>query len=205
MESWQLAWYPAQALLVWLARSMRLSGLSGKRSMNEAVRIHVNRKLFGLAAVGFGVVGIGTLSREISAGSFGVAAIILILFGGGFAYYARGFVRRGPVIVIDPDGLSGVRIGQMIRWTSIGDVHVTKRQGVFGEYHHLVITVRREDRPSTEDSRGLWTSRVPTETVDFSIDLLAMPWGEVVAAVEGHLEKDIATRKQRGPFPSRAA
>ncbi|HST56707.1 MAG TPA: hypothetical protein VLJ42_12545 [Solirubrobacteraceae bacterium] len=164
--------------------------------MNETVGIHINRKLFGLAALGFGVVGVGIVSREISAGSVGVAAIIVTLFGGFFAYYVRGFMRRGPVLVIDADGLSGSRVGCAIRWTSAGDIHLKERQGSFGIYHHLIVTVRREDQPQVEDAVGLLTSRIPIETVEFSIDQLSMPWSEIVTLVQERLGRNVSKKRE---------
>jgi hypothetical protein len=88
----------------------------------------------------------------------------------------------------------------MVRWTSVGDAHLRQRQGVFGVYHHLVVTVRREDQSPIEDSSGLRTSRVPTETVDFSLDQLAMSWSDVLALVQQRLGKDVPAKREAGLF-----
>jgi len=197
LESYQLASYPALAPLAWLEQSTQHSDLSGKHDIvGEPVRININRKLFGAATVFLGVIGGGAISREISAGSVGVAIIIAIVFGGSFAYYARGFIRPDPAIVINAEGLGGLRVGRTIPWGSISDIYATKRQGTFGVIHQLVLTVRRDDPPPMEDSLGLLTSRVSTETVEFSIDQLVMPWNEIVELMQDRLGRDVPTKRE---------
>lgn len=168
--------------------------LSGKPDIHEPVRIDVNRKLFAVAALFLGAVGVGAVSREMSRGSVGVALIIAIVFAGSFVYYARNLVRRDHAIVISLEELGGFRVGRTLSWNDVSDVYATQRQGIFGVVHQLVLTVRRDDQPPTKDSLGLLTSRVPTETVEFSIDQLAMPWNEIVAVMQDRLGRDISTK-----------
>jgi hypothetical protein len=84
------------------------------------------------------VIGGGAISREISAGSVGVAIIIAIVFGGAFAYYAWGFVRRDPAVVINAEGLGGFRVSRTLSWKDVSDVYATQRQGIFGVAHQIV-------------------------------------------------------------------
>jgi len=47
-----------------------------------------------------------------------------------------------------------------------------------------------------EDSLGLLTSRVSTETVEFSIDQLVMPWNEIVELMQDRLGRDVPTKRE---------
>ena len=170
--------------------------LSGRRDICEPVRIGVNRKLFAVAVLFLGAIGVGAVSREMSGGSVGVAIIIALVFGGSFVYYARGLVRRDPAIFISSEELGGFRVGRTLCWKDVRDVYATQRQGIFGVAHQLVLTVRRDDQSPTKDSRGLLISRVPTETVEFSIDQLAMPWSEIVTLVQDRLGRSVSTKRE---------
>jgi hypothetical protein len=163
--------------------------------MGSPISIGPNRKLFAGAALLFGGLGVAMMVREFSAGSIGLALVIGVLFGAGFFYYARDLLRREPAIVIDDDGLGGYRVGHRIRWADISDVRVAQRQGAFGVYRRLILTIRHEDARPLEDSHGLLTSRMPTERIDVSLDQLAMPWAEIIAAVEARLGQRISTSK----------
>jgi hypothetical protein len=174
--------------------------LSGNNHINDVVGIRLNRKLFALITAFFGIFTAVGVYRALATGNTVAALIVLVVIGGPCLLYLRGLVRRGPAMVIDSSGLAGFRVKRPIEWANISDIHVAQRQGVFGVYHHLVLTVRREDQPPVEDAHGLLTSRVPTETVEFSIDQLAMPWNEIVAAVQGRLGRSVATKKEAGPF-----
>lgn len=158
--------------------------------------IGINRKLFVTAAVLLIVVGAGAISREITKGSVGVAIVIVIVFSGPCFYYVRGLVRRGSAIVIGPEELGGFRVGRTIPWESVSDIYVTQRQGIFGVHHRLVVTVRRDDLPPVNDSLGLLTQRVTTETIEFSIDQLAVPWNKIVDLLQGRLGRGVSTKKE---------
>lgn len=177
---------------------MRRLALSGNAQPDEAVRIRLNRKLHALAAGLFGIGVVVGLSRAVSAGNIVAGLIVLVVLGGPCFYYARELLRRDPAIVVDSEGVQGFRLRRPLLWRYVGDAHLSQRQGVFGVYHHLVFTLRREDQPFINDSLGLQTSRVPTETVEFSVDLLARPWDEIVRLVENQLGRSIPVRKQSG-------
>jgi hypothetical protein len=122
--------------------------------------------------------------------------IIGVLFGSAFAYYVRGLVRRDPAIIIDAKGLAGFRAPRAIQWADVSDIHLSQRQGAFGTYHRLVLTVRREGQVPVEDSLGLLTSRVQTETIEFSIDQLAMSWSEIITLVQERLGRNVSTKRE---------
>jgi hypothetical protein len=178
------------------ARSTLHSGLSGNPDMDDAVRINVNRKLFAGAAVLLGVIGVGAFARSVSAGSVGVAIIIALVFGVPGAIYIRGLVRPGAAIEISSDGLGGYRVPRVISWTSVSDIRVSQQQGLFGVSHDLKITVQRVDQPPVADTGGLIASRVPTESVELSLDQLALPWHEIVTMVEKALGRNVATKRE---------
>jgi hypothetical protein len=175
---------------------MRPSDLSGRAKSNGAVRIQLNRKLFAAAALFLGVITAVGLSRAVAAGNVAAALIIVVIVGGPCAIYVRGLLRRGPAIIVDSEGIAGFRTPRAIQWSDISDVHLSQRQGLFGAYHRLVFTVRREDQPPIEDSLGLLSSRVPTEIVELSIDQLTMPWSEIVALVQEQIGRNVSTTRE---------
>jgi hypothetical protein len=177
-------------------QSIRLSALSGSGQTPGAVRIQLNRKLFAAAALFLGAITAVGLSRAVAAGDIVAALITLVALGGPCAIYVRGLFRRGPAIIIDSNGLAGFRTPRAIHWGDVSDIHLSQRQGLFGVYHRLVLTVRQEDGPPVEDSHGLLSSRVPIETVDFSIDQLAMPWSEIVALVQERVGRNVSTKRE---------
>jgi hypothetical protein len=154
--------------------------LPGDGNQAEMLAIGVNRKLFAFAVLFFGVMGIGVVTRELSNGTVGVAVGIVILFGGLIAYYARGLLRRGPAIVVDADGLVDRRSGRTVRWATMHRIVLRKRQGAFGEYHHLVFTA------------------ITGEVVDVSIDQLSLGWQAIVSAVEERAGRSVAMSGLRG-------
>jgi hypothetical protein len=170
--------------------------LSGSDQTPEAVRIQLNRKLYAPAACFLGILMVAGLSRAVAAGNVVAALLIVVALGGPCAIYVRGLLRRGTALIIDSDGLAGFRTPRAIRWSDVSDIHVSQQQSPFGVYHRLVLIVRREDGPPLEDSRGLLSSRVPIETVDFSIDQLTMPWSEIVALVQERLGRSVSTKAE---------
>lgn len=84
------------------------------------------------------------------------------------------------MIVIDTDGLTDLRSGRAVRWATTSTIALRQRQGVFGEYHHLVCTA----------STG--------EIVDFSIDQLSLGWKSVVSAVEQRADRSVTTLGKHG-------
>jgi hypothetical protein len=146
--------------------------------MNEPVSIYGNRKLLTAAAVALGVIAAVVVVRTIAAGSIGMTIFLTALFGLPLAYYVARLFRRGPAVVIGPDGLSGTRVGRTIPWASISNIHATRQRGAYGVYHDVIVSVRG------------------AETVEFSIDLLTMRWSDVVALLQERFGRRVETRRQ---------
>jgi hypothetical protein len=190
--------------LVYLEQSTPRLDLLDNPLTNDTVEIRLNRGLFLLVTIFFAAAIAVGLARAITAGNGVAALIVLVVLGGPYLLYARGLLRRGAAIVLESDALSGFRVGRRICWTDVGDIYVSQRQGAFNAYHHLVLTVRREDGPPAQDASGLLTSRVPVETVELSIDQLAMPWEKIVTLVEDRYGEKLASRREAGLFGRRA-
>lgn len=154
--------------------------MPGRLATDDELRIGRNRKLFGIATIFFGASMIGGVSREISAGSITDVILVLIVFGLPCLFYMRGLLQSGPVIVIDADGLTDRRSGRAVRWATTGTIALRQRQGVFGEYHHLVCTA------------------ATGESVDLSIDQLSLGWKSVVSAVEERAGRSVTMLRERG-------
>jgi hypothetical protein len=143
--------------------------------MPETLRIDRNRKLFAFATVLFGALAGGGLARESSAGSVAGVIAMLLVFGLPCLFFAQGLLRRRPVLEIDGEGLNDLRSGRVVRWTTTNAIALRRRQGPFGEYHHLVFT----------DAFG--------EVSDISIDQLALSWKDIVSTVEKRAGKSVGT------------
>jgi hypothetical protein len=103
------------------------------------------------------------------------------------------------MLILDDATFTDGKSGEVVPWDSVFEVHLRQRQGVFGVYHHLVFTIRRET--STEvDSEELITSRVPIQTLRMPIDQLSMGWSDIVSLVQERLGKPIAVHHETGMF-----
>ena len=153
--------------------------MPGSTKTDNELRIGRNRKLFGFATIFFGALLAGGLSREISGSSITGVILVLVVFGLPSFFYARG-LGRGPVIIIDADGLTDLRSGRVVRWATTSTIILRQRQGVFGEYHHLVCTA------------------ATGESIDLSIDQLSLGWKSVVSAVEDRAGRSVTTLRERG-------
>jgi hypothetical protein len=107
-------------------------------------------------------------------------------------------LRRGPVLIFDDTTFTDCKSGDVIPWDSVFDVYLRQRQGIFGVYHHLVFTIRREVLPRGLEQ--LTSSRVPVQTLRRSIDQLSMGWSDIVTLVQERLGKPIAVKHEAGLF-----
>jgi hypothetical protein len=153
--------------------------LPGRPDSGGELRIGRNRKLFGVAVVFFGALAAGGLSRETSAGSVIGTIIVVVVFGLPCLFYAGGLLKGGPAIIVDAAGLTDRRSGRAVSWATTSTIVLRQRQGVFGEYHHLVCTTTTGD------------------TVELSIDQLSLGWRTVVSAVEERANMTVTTRGER--------
>lgn len=104
------------------------------------------------------------------------------------------------MLIVDDATFTDGKSGDIVRWDDVFEVHLRQRQGVFGVYHHLVFTIRRE-KPSAEvDSEALITSRVPVQTLRVPIDQLSMGWNDIVTLMQERLGKPIAVHHEAGLF-----
>jgi len=128
------------------------------------------------------------------------ALIILGVLGAPLILYLIHAFRRRPMLILDDATFTDGKSGDVVLWENVFEVHLRQRQGVFGVYHHLVFTIRRE-APSTEvDSDKLITSRVPPQTLRVPIDQLSMGWSDIVGLVQERLGKPIAVKHEAGLF-----
>jgi hypothetical protein len=128
------------------------------------------------------------------------AVILIVVLSVPLVYFVGQVLRRGPVLVFDDATFTNCKAGEVVPWDSVFDVHLRQRQGIFGVYHHLVFTIRRE-KPSTEvDSEELITSRVPIQTLRMPIDQLSLGWSDIVSLVQERLGKPIAVHHEAGMF-----
>jgi hypothetical protein len=160
--------------------------------------IGVKRRQALVGALLFAVLTVAGVDRGIAANSVTAVLMAVLIPGSLFVLYAARGVRKRPVLVIADEALT-LR-GQAVPWTSIFEAHLRQRQGVFGKYHHLVLTVRKDDMPRHEQARGLQTSRVPAETTRLSLDQLTMPWHAILALVQERLGKEVRTSHEAGLF-----
>jgi hypothetical protein len=164
--------------------------------MNKPLSIYGNRRLLASAAIFLGLITVLVVWRAFAAGSVGMAIFLAVLFGLPLACYVAALLRRGPAVVIGPAGLSGSRVGRTIRWASISDIHATRHRGAFGVYHDVVVRVKRADPSRRDDRRAPLASSAPTETVEFSIDLLTMRSSDIVALLQERIGRTVETKRQ---------
>jgi hypothetical protein len=72
-------------------------------------------------------------------------------------------------------------LDRRIRWRDVEDAYADRRQGVFGEYHRLVLVTNGGTRAE----------------VAFSLDELLLRWESVVSLVEERLGRPVPVRPRR--------
>jgi hypothetical protein len=164
--------------------------------MNEPLSIYGNRKLLASAAIFLGLMTVLVLWRAFAAGSVGMAIFLTVLFSLPLACYLAALFRRRPAVVIGPAGLGGSRVGCTIGWASIGDIHARRQWGPFGVYHDVVVRVNRADPSRPEHGRAPFASSAPTETVEFSIDLLTVRPSDIVALLQERIGRTVEMKRQ---------
>jgi hypothetical protein len=75
-------------------------------------------------------------------------------------------------------------------------IQVGVHQGVFGESHHLVVSVARHGPPPPR--RFITTNATNLNQIDIDLDWLSRPWHDVVGLVEEAFGRPVATRRERG-------
>jgi hypothetical protein len=152
-----------------------------ERSGSPAIAIGVARiKLAALVAV-LGAVAVIAAARALAGGDVVVLVLVLVVFGLPLVGLVHEAFRRGPVLVLDDDGLRDTRSGQAVRWGEVHSIYARRRQGAFNEFHELVLLPRAGDRPP----------------IEVSIDRLALRWDRIVPLVEARTGRAVAVHRQR--------
>lgn len=152
--------------------------------MNSQVSVRYNRRIAALAGA-LAVVATALCARRAitasSAGELAVLVCAVVGFGALCVFYLRRVVTRRAALVIDDDGVTVARRGQSVLWEEIGELYLRSRQGLFNEYHHLVIGHRSSQPDLTQP-----------------IDQLEMSWKDIVELVEDRSGRRVHVRRQRG-------
>lgn len=129
------------------------------------------------------------------------AVILLVVIGMPLIFFLAQALRRGPVLIFDDNAFTDCKSGEVIPWDNVFEVYLRQRQGVFGVYHHLVFTIRREkSSESGVDLDELATSQMPVQTLRRPIDHLSIGWSDIVTLVQERLGKPIAVHHEAGLF-----
>lgn len=134
-------------------------------------------------AVFFGFFTFAGVARELVSHSTVGMILALVFFGAPFAFFLTWGNRRRPVLVIDQNGLTEGRSGRTVPWETMAAVRVVANRGLFGESHHLIVSLDLYETPPTP-RRFITTNATNPKELDINLDLLALPWDEVVSAVE---------------------
>lgn len=141
-----------------------------------------NRRRSIAAALVLGLFVCLGVARSISAHNTGALVLALALGGVPAAFFVRWAARRQPALVIADDGLTDGRSGRFVPWSSVTAVRVGIHQGMFGESHHLVVTVAHSGPPPPR--RLITTNATNPHEIDLNLDWLSRPWRDVVALIE---------------------
>ncbi len=156
-------------------------------AMNEQqVRIHFRRRLASAFAAVFAVLAVSGAWQAISSHDLARLLIVLAVFGGAAAGYVTQLLRRGPVLLLDAEGLTDVRGGKLVPWYDIESAHVAERRSGFERYHDLVLVGREQ-------------------TVSLSLDQLTRTWADIAELIERRLSRPVDIRRERSPRAWRSA
>jgi len=111
------------------------------------------------------------------------------------AFLASLAIRRRPALVIDDHSLTEGRSGRVVPWDMVTAVRVGTERGLFGESHHLVLTLAQSGLPAPR--RFITTNATNPNEVDIGLDWLSMPWREVVSLVERGFGRRVITTHER--------
>jgi len=148
----------------------------------ETVVMSNRRRSLG-CAVFFGFFTFAGVARELASHSAVGVILALVLFGAPFAFFLMWGTRRRPLLVIDQRGLTEGRSGRTVPWDTVAAVRVAAERGLFGESHHLILSLDHDSAPPAP-RRFITTNANNPDELNINLDLLAKPWNDVVSAVE---------------------
>lgn len=148
----------------------------------ESTLVTYNRRRSVLAAAFLGLVTVVGAARAIAGGSVGGLVITFVVLGAPAVVFAFWAARPRPVFVIGDEALTLARSGRVILWRSVSAARVGTQQGLFGESHHLVLTL--EQSLPQPRRRVIRTNATADDEIDLELDWLSLPWREVTREVE---------------------
>lgn len=132
-------------------------------------------------ALFFGLITVLVAAHAVTIHSVTELIIALVVSGLPFAFFGSWAVRRRPALVIDPNALTDGRSGRVVPWANVRTLHVGIRRGLFGEGHHLVLTLANS---GSARRQFIATNANNSDEVDINLDLLSVRRDEVVNLVE---------------------
>jgi len=153
----------------------------GAQLVSGSFVVGVNRRLAFAAAVFFGILLFGAVGRGVSTGNSESTVIAALFIGFPFIFYMRRVLQREPVLILDDEYLRNIKANHTVRWDKIGGMYLRQRQGIFGQYHHLVFTDRATDKNE-----------------DLPLDQLSVGWKDIVELVERHVGQPVPVRREAG-------
>lgn len=166
---------------------------------SDRMLIGRNRKETAASTVFFAWLTLAALrwvvNRHVSVG-----VLALFLFGAGVFVFARETLQRGPVLVIDGEAMtvtSGIKSSsRRILWDSVERIWLDERRGVNGVTRYDLICELGPREPGEPGSPYLDAPAVATETVRVPLQMLSMPWSDVVRAIQDRLGRRVLVIKQ---------
>ena len=159
------------ASLWWVVRNTRRTArrtasqlLEPVRATNERLEIMANRKAYAALAALSGWITVALTIRML-AGEWTLAVVVPI-GAMPLVLSVRGLLRRAPMLVVDGNGVT-LASGETIAWDAIGAVNLIERVGSYGISRHRLVF-----------------DQVGGESVEVSLEMLALRWNDVAKAVE---------------------
>src|ERR1700685_1846793 len=171
--------------------------------MKDQVLIGHNRKITGAATLLFGIAAIVGLSRSLTEGNVVGVIIAMAVFGLPTILFARWTLRRGPVLVIDADGLTDRRFGfeHKFRWQDVNIIRIESKQETFGNVSHQLVAIIRKPSESHRDDTVYSDHEDDGKAViTVPLNRLSLGWEEIVTLVEARLGRRVIMKKQTGLF-----
>jgi len=150
---------------------------------DDCVFVGRDRRPALVAGVVFAVMAFSALFWGVQRNA---AADLLVLFvvGAGFIVFGRYALRRGPVLALDGRGLT-IESRRFIPWASVEKAWLDETRGLYGvsRYSLTFETIEPGDGPPQ------------TEKLTVPLEMLRMPWNEIVIAIQDRLGRHVPVIK----------